>query len=135
MFPGIQNSVQSKISSFNIKDRNDRYYLPVGSAIVVPTQNNVCPYLISAPTMFMPGSISNTNNVYSAFLAILHIAVNNPSITIACPGLGTGVGQMNPKDVVDQIELAINNYSKIVASTRYRQNILYSDKANIVIKN
>lgn len=67
MFPGIQNSVQSKISGFNIKDKSNINYLPIGSAIVVPTQNNTCPYLISAPTMFMPGSITNTNNVYSAF--------------------------------------------------------------------
>ncbi len=135
IFPNIQSIVQNKISRFQIKDKSGRNYLPIGSAITVPTHNNKCPYLISAPTMFMPGSITNTNNIYLVFLAILHVALNNPGITIACPGLGTGVGQMNPKDVIDQIELAINNYSYIFANSKYTQNILYQDTMNIIIKN
>jgi O-acetyl-ADP-ribose deacetylase (regulator of RNase III) len=92
-------------------------------------------HIISAPTMFLPGSISNTNNIYNAFLAILQITVNNPNATIACPGLGTGVGQMDPKQVINHIEMAIRDFSGgNLNSSNYKQNILYSDKANIVIK-
>lgn len=134
IFPNIQNTVQNKLSMFNIKDKNGRNYFPIGSAITVQTHNNKCPYLISAPTMFMPGSITNTDNVHAAFLAILYVASNNPNVTIACPGLGTGVGQMNPKDVIDQMELAITNYSYIFKNEKYIRNILYKDTSNIVMK-
>lgn len=135
MFPGIQQQVQHKISTFGIKDNSNRNYLPIGSAITVPTNSKSCPHIISAPTMFLPGSISNTNNIYNAFLAILQITVNNPNATIACLGLGTGVGQMDPKQVINHIEMAIRDFSGgKLNSSNYKQNILYSDKANIVIK-
>lgn len=133
IFPGIQATVQNRISMFNIEDKFGRKYLPIGSAITVKT-NKKCSYLISAPTMFMPGSIGNTNNIYLAFLAILHIFFNNPNIIVACPGLGTGVGQLRPKDVVNQIEFAIKNYSDTITNSKYKQAILYQDATNIVIK-
>src|SRR5262245_53290885 len=43
--------------------------LPVGAAVVVPTQHETIPFLVSAPTMRVPANISETVNVYLAFRA------------------------------------------------------------------
>lgn len=74
--------------------------LPVGQAIIVPTDRTDIPWLISAPTMRVPANIENTVNVYLAFRAILravkaHNASGQPPIrSILCPALGTGEGRM-----------------------------------------
>ena len=74
--------------------------LPVGQAAIVPTGHDSIVWLVSAPTMRVPSSISRTVNVYLAFRAAL-IAVlkhnaqaERPIRSILAPGLGTGVGEM-----------------------------------------
>jgi O-acetyl-ADP-ribose deacetylase (regulator of RNase III) len=74
--------------------------LPVGQALVLPTAHPDIPFLVSAPTMRVPGDISDTVNVYLAFRATL-IAVlehnrreRKPIRTVLVPGMGTGIGQV-----------------------------------------
>jgi len=75
--------------------------LPVGQAIIVPTEHEQIQWLISAPTMRVPMSVEHTTNAYLAFRAILRaIRTHNttypdqPIRSVACPGLGTGEGRM-----------------------------------------
>jgi O-acetyl-ADP-ribose deacetylase (regulator of RNase III) len=69
--------------------------LPVGSAVVVPTQHDVIPFLVSAPTMRVPGDIAETVNVYLAFRAALLVVKASRQIrSLLSPALGTGVGAM-----------------------------------------
>lgn len=74
--------------------------LPVGSALIVETNNKKWPYLISAPTMRVPEDVSNTLNSYLAFRAALLSVKNFNGFgdkkinTIVCPGLATGIGCM-----------------------------------------
>ncbi len=69
--------------------------LPVGSAVVVPTQHEAIPFLVSAPTMRVPGRISETVNVYLAFRAALLAVKSSRQIkSLLSPALGTGVGTM-----------------------------------------
>jgi O-acetyl-ADP-ribose deacetylase (regulator of RNase III) len=86
--------------------------LPVGQAVVVPTQHEAIPFLVSAPTMRVPAAISRTVNVYLAFRAAL-IAVlahnhgdDTPISSLLVPGLGTGVGDMPPGRAARQMKLA-----------------------------
>lgn len=75
--------------------------LPVGQATIVSTWDKSYPWLISAPTMRVPGSVKNSANAYLAFRAVL-LAVqefNKDSVkinSITCPGLGTAIGQIEP---------------------------------------
>src|SRR5687767_1441272 len=68
--------------------------LPVGQAVVVPTEHKSIRWLVSAPTMRVPSSISRTVNVYLAFRAALmallkHNVQADASISsILVPGLG-----------------------------------------------
>ena len=83
----IERAVQSKISqAFG-------NYLPIGEAVLVETGSNGIPYLISAPTMFLPEPTTD-QNVYSAMLAMLKVAESSSSLidAVFCPGMGTGVG-------------------------------------------
>lgn len=71
--------------------------LPVGQAVIVPTENTAIPFLISAPTMRVPMNVADTTHAYLAFRAVL-IAVRDhtgaPIQRVLCPGLGTGEGRM-----------------------------------------
>jgi O-acetyl-ADP-ribose deacetylase (regulator of RNase III) len=92
--------------------------LPVGQAVVLPTGHAFIPFLISAPTMRVPTTISGTANVYLALRAAL-IAVlrhNNeadtPIQSLLVPGFGTGVGKMPAERAAGQMRLA---YDAIIA--------------------
>ncbi len=94
--------------------------LPVGSAVVVrPSPEK--PILIYAPTMRVPGNISETVNAYLAMRAILIAAVKESIGSLACPTLGTGIGGITPEDAADQMYQAyrlivMGEFSKVVHS-------------------
>lgn len=90
---------------FRLRERIQKHFygeLIVGQATIIPTGDNDFRYLISAPTMRVPGVIKNTVNAYLAFRAVLiaikkhNVAANTePHIeSVLCPGLGTAVGQL-----------------------------------------
>lgn len=73
--------------------------LLIGQALVIETNDEKIPYLISAPTMRIPTNfnIDTSVNAYLAMKAILIKAKNDHRISkIAIPGLCTGCGQMQP---------------------------------------
>ena len=90
----IQSRVQAKIGS------EFHGELPVGQAMVVPTEHATVPYLVLAPTMRIPDKIGDTVNVYLAFRAALlavlaHNYGSKTSIAaLRVPALGTGIGAM-----------------------------------------
>jgi len=125
MFPYINKIVMAKIgkldSRVKLKRSFDRLHknveypaLPIGEAIITPLSDyeryETC-YLITAPTMIYPCSIKNTNNPKLAFAAALSSVKEwNEShdgdekiTTIICPGLGTGIGGIDPDDCAKQI--------------------------------
>jgi len=95
------------------KELADKHYgeLPVGQAVIVPTEHEDIPWLVSAPTMRIPMFVSSTPNAYLAFrAALIAIKKHNDRIqhqeemangpvggrieSVLCPGLGTAVGRM-----------------------------------------
>jgi O-acetyl-ADP-ribose deacetylase (regulator of RNase III) len=111
MFPGIQKKVQKQIATYKIESNIGRKMLPIGSAIMVDTDDEECPYLISSPTMFFPESIVGTENAYYAFLSVLQLHKHRPSMTIACPGLGTGIGKLTAEDFASQVKRAYHDFN------------------------
>jgi O-acetyl-ADP-ribose deacetylase (regulator of RNase III) len=95
--------------------------LPVGGAVVVPTHHTEIPFLISAPTMRVPGNIADTVNVYLAFRAAL-LAVNASSglRSLLSPALGIGVGCMPIERAARQMYAA---YSEVIlGETQWRSS-------------
>ena len=87
--------------------------LPVGQAIVVPTDHARFRWLISAPTMRVPANVAETANAMLAFRAVLAAAAahnaahpSDPIGSIAVPGLCTGEGRMPPERCARQMRYA-----------------------------
>lgn len=87
--------------------------LPVGAAVVVPTDHPKWPWLIAAPTMRIPESVGRTLNAYLAFRAALlaikqfNARSRSPEIqSLVCPGLGTGIGGMAAQRCALQMRMA-----------------------------
>jgi O-acetyl-ADP-ribose deacetylase (regulator of RNase III) len=89
---------------------------PVGTSIIVETGKAKHPYLAHTPTMRVPMPIAHTDHVYTAMWAML-LAVRKhntrsekPIGIVACPGLGTGVGQMPFCEAARQMALAYRHF-------------------------
>src|SRR5262249_25776385 len=95
--------------------------LLVGTAEIVATGNPRITYLIDAPTMRVPMILSNTVNSYLAARAALLLikhgrfacgslkgeAVSTVVDNVTFPGLGTGVGRVEPNTCARQVRAAI----------------------------
>ena len=88
---------------------------PVGTSFIIETNDIKHPYLAHTPTMEIPMDIRGTNNVYKAMKAMLLEVIKhnknniNKIKKIACSGLGTACGMLNPSIAVKQMELAYGN--------------------------
>lgn len=86
--------------------------LPVGNALIIPTEHDVWRYLIAAPTMRIPENVAATLNAYLAFRAVLLVLkkfnqVGESTIkSVICPGLCTGVGKMSATQCALQMRIA-----------------------------
>lgn len=99
---GIQASVQQLIEASYAGS------MPVGAAAIVPTGHPRITRLVVAPTMETPRPIVGTDHAYLATRAA--IACAREAGTIACiglPGMGTGIGRMDPDESAAQMERAI----------------------------
>lgn len=92
---------------------------PVGTSLLVPTGHSVHPFVAHTPTMRIPMNIRGTDHVYVALWAALTTvhrhnrdANARPIRSLACPGLGTGTGGMEPAEAALQIFLAYRHFTK-----------------------
>lgn len=108
----VQSAVQARILDAHHGE------LPIGSAEIVPTGHARWPFLVLAPTMRIPESVANTLNAYLAFrAALLAVARFNatgsaPIRSVVVPGLGTGIGAMDPRRCAAQMRIAWDQVSK-----------------------
>ncbi|MEL6347990.1 MAG: macro domain-containing protein [Myxococcota bacterium] len=92
----------------------ERFYgeMPVGSAVVVRTDNPKWPWMVSAPTMRVPEPVSQTLNPYLAFraalVAVLHHNQGSAQKirSMVVPGLCTGIGRVSARRCAGQMRIA-----------------------------
>jgi O-acetyl-ADP-ribose deacetylase (regulator of RNase III) len=89
---------------------------PIGTSFIVETGHPKHPFLAHTPTMRVPMLIAGTHNPYVAMWAML-LAVRHHNQrakqkinSIACPGLGTGIGRMPYTEAARQMALAYENF-------------------------
>ncbi|MGW4521501.1 macro domain-containing protein [Amycolatopsis sp. NPDC004378] len=110
-FPGVEQYVRSAVLAFHGGE------LPIGEAVIVPTGEAEPAWLISAPTVREPGERlpADTVHPYLAARAVFrkwrdgHLdqgPVREFVDTIAMPGLGTGVGGVDPATCARQVAAA-----------------------------
>jgi len=88
--------------------------LAIGQALTVDTDHKRWPRLIVAPTMRVPGKLSQQS--VNAFLAMRALLVEaerqrregRPMQKLVVPGLCSGIGGMTPRKVAMQMRLAFN---------------------------
>ena len=76
----------------------ERHYgeLPVGQAVILATGHKSIPFLVSAPTMRVPSSISRTVNVYLAFrAALIAVREHNAGANACGNGPATALGSIS----------------------------------------
>lgn len=89
--------------------------LLVGQALTIPTKDPNFPYMISAPTMRMPGP-TTPGNVFIATRAAIAAALDNNFTSVLIPGMGTGVGGVPYKEAAVAMAIGIR------AGFNYHQN-------------
>ncbi|WP_317493993.1 macro domain-containing protein [Haloechinothrix sp. LS1_15] len=111
-FPGVEQRVRSAILSYHGGE------LPVGRAVAARTGEPMPEWLISAPTMREPGEHLPTDTVhpYLAARAVFEfwrdsevepgVAARDAISVIAMPGLGTGVGGVEPLNCARHVAAA-----------------------------
>lgn len=114
----IRNYFGMKIQ-YNVQKRIQKEFYgeqPVGTSIIVFTEDEHHPFLAHTPTMRVPSDISGTDNVYNAFFSMLR-AVTNYNKTnkiriqnVLCPGMGTATGRVSPKEAARQMSIAYTNF-------------------------
>ncbi|KAG5183134.1 hypothetical protein JKP88DRAFT_273112 [Tribonema minus] len=90
--------------SGSLRSDADVPHLPVGAAMLVPLPCGK--QLLAAPTMILPQTVTETENAYYAFKAMLHLlekAVLPADAQVLVPGLCTGVGGMSAEVSAAQI--------------------------------
>lgn len=114
----IRNYFGMKVQ-YNVQKRIQKEFYgeqPVGTSIIVFTENEHHPFLAHTPTMRVPTDISKTDNVYNAFFAMLTAIANHNKTgkarieKVLCPGMGTATGRMPPKEAARQMSLAYRNF-------------------------
>ena len=88
--------------------------IAVGAAVVTNAGQLFAKHVIHAPTMEQPGSKVGVENVRRATRAALLAAAHHGFDLIAIPGMGTGLGGVDPSDAARAIvdELRAHRHAK-----------------------
>jgi O-acetyl-ADP-ribose deacetylase (regulator of RNase III) len=109
----LMDRVQEKILDDYLGEQS------VGTSFVIETGHPTYPFLAHTPTMRVPRQIKGTDIPYIAMWAMLlavrqHNRSNNCQdrkiTSIACPGLGTGIGGMPAAEAARQMALAYDHF-------------------------
>ena len=85
----------------------------IGKAIVTTAGKLKAQYVIHAPTMRRPAERTDVDNIKAATRAALKVAEENNIMSIAFPGMGTGVGGVDEKDAARVMIEEIKEHLKI----------------------
>ena len=84
--------------------------IPVGQAVLSSGGHTKFTGIVHAPTMPEPGMRIPAENVAKTTRAALALADERGFASIALPGLGTGVGGVDPKDAAQQMAQAMRSF-------------------------
>lgn len=84
--------------------------VPIGKAIVTTAGSLPFKYVIHSPTMEEPAGRTDPDKVYQATKAAIQVAAEKGVSVLAIPGMGTGVGGLEPCSAVRAMFRAIKEY-------------------------
>lgn len=98
----VQESLQNLIKNRDLRE------LLVGEALIVPCFQGKFGFVISAPTMRVPKRITDIHDVFLAARAATRKAMLHHCESVVFPGMGTGVGGVNPQIAIRMIKKGID---------------------------
>lgn len=112
------------------KEAQRKAPIPIGQAVATTAGKLRAKHVIHAPTMTRPAMRTSRENAKLATKAALNCAKQLGIKTLAFPGLGTGVGGLNPKEaaaaMIDEIKHHID------AGTQIKEIALVDFNAELV---
>jgi len=93
--------------------------IAVGAAVVTNAGNLFAKHVIHAPTMEQPGTKIGVENVRRATRAALLAAAHHSLEVIAIPGMGTGLGGVDPADAARAMVDELRAHKQAKPSTVY----------------
>lgn len=115
IFPNIEIKVKKIVRQLNRLSIVGKYYLPIGSSIILNNENDINKFLVVSPTMLLPQDVSNTKNAYYATMSILYnILINKgeklEDVDILFTSFCCGYGKMDEEISINQILKGIDDY-------------------------
>ncbi len=104
---GVAGAVKRKGGAEIEREAMSKGPVPVGGAVTTGAGALKARFVIHAPTMERPAGETDPNKVYLATQAAVKEALRLGVKTIAFPGMGTGVGGLNPLVAARQMVKAI----------------------------
>ena len=102
--------------------------VPVGKAVATTAGKLAMKYVIHAPTMEYPAMRTTTEKVRAAVNAALNLCKELGIRTIAFPGMGTGVGGLNPRVAAEVIVDSIVKHVSEGTTLRKILLVAFDDK-------
>lgn len=84
--------------------------IPIGKAVTTGAGALPCRYVIHAPTMYDPAERTNVEKVKRATLGALECADQSGLRHIAFPGMGTGVGRVDPQAAAQAMVQVVHSF-------------------------
>jgi len=103
--------------------------VPIGKAVATTAGKLKARYVIHAPTMIHPAMSANRGNAASATKAALECAKRLGIRSLAFPGLGTGVGGLDPQEAANAMVEEIKKH--VERDTTLKQIILVGFGADL----
>jgi O-acetyl-ADP-ribose deacetylase (regulator of RNase III) len=104
---GVAGAVKRKGGAEIEREAMSKGPIPVGGAVTTGAGALKARFVIHSPTMERPAGETDPNKVYLATQAAINEALRLGLKTIAFPGMGTGVGGLNPLVAARQMVKAI----------------------------
>lgn len=114
------NSIQSKVQSY-IQEYSPNG-IPVGDTAIINTYHKKVPWLLVAPTMKIPRPhIDPTVAGDVLFSIVARAASNSNSLKkVFCPGLGTGIGEIDNERAALEMTKALKKWLQLNANLESR---------------
>ena len=102
--------------------------LPVGRAIATTAGRLPARYIIHTPTMERPAMRTTVDKIRQATIAALKLAEELGLKSLAFPGMGTGVGGVNPQDAAKAMVQAIKEHMEMGSNISYVLLVAYTQE-------
>lgn len=107
---GVAGVIRQKGGSEIEAEAIKRAPIPIGKAVATTAGRLPCRWVIHAPTMVLPAERTNVLSVKRATHAALECADQKGLKSLAFPGMGTGVGRVNPEAAAQAMVDAIRSF-------------------------